>query len=266
MRRSRKRKQRWLLPALCVAAVVALVIIASYLLPAGSSYLSAAVVQSQVIALTNTERAQNDVGQLTENAQLDAAAQAKAADMAAKGYFSHVGPDGKEPWAWIAGAGYDYEYAGENLAVKFTDSSDVVNAWMASPTHRANIVKPEYTDIGVGVADGTYQGEPATFVVQYFASPASADNTPSEPVGAVTTPAPSATPVAATPAASVAATSAPQVEGAQIQTEVAISAPFWQQWLQNVTSLFATAVHSLTASVVTSQSGVIDTGAASTSR
>jgi hypothetical protein len=133
----------------------------------------AAVLPGEIIALTNTERAQNSVGQLTENALLDAAAQAKANDMAAKGYFSHVGPDGKQPWAWIAGAGYRYQDAGENLAVRFVDSTDVVNAWMASPTHRANIVKPVYTDIGVGVAQGMYQGEPATFVVQYFGTPLS---------------------------------------------------------------------------------------------
>jgi hypothetical protein len=131
----------------------------------------AAVLPGEVIALTNTERTQNSVGSLRENTLLDAAAQAKANDMAAKGYFAHVGPDGTEPWVWIKSAGYDYQYAGENLAVQFTDSTDVVNAWMASPTHRANIVKPQYTEIGIGVAQGTFKGEPATYVVQYFGAP-----------------------------------------------------------------------------------------------
>lgn len=135
----------------------------------GANFL-AAVVQSEIIALTNAERADSKVGALTEQAQLDHAAQAKARDMAAQGYFAHVGPDGTEPWAWIANAGYNYRYAGENLAVRFVDSKDVVNAWMASPTHRVNIVKPVYTDIGVGVAEGLYLGQPATFVVQYFAT------------------------------------------------------------------------------------------------
>ena len=136
----------------------------------GDNFL-AAVLSGEGIALTNTQRADNKVGNLTENALLDAAAQAKANDMAAKGYFAHTGPDGKEPWAWVAGAGYHYQYAGENLAVRFVDSKDVVNAWMASPTHRANIVKPVYIEIGVGVASGLYQGQPATFVVQYFGTP-----------------------------------------------------------------------------------------------
>ncbi len=133
----------------------------------------AAVVPGEIIALINVQRGQNDVGALQENSYLDAAAQAKAEDMAAQGYFSHIGPNGKTPWAWIEGAGYTYQYAGENLAVRFVDSTDVINAWMASPTHRANIVKGVYTDTGVGVAQGIYQGQPATFVVQYFGSPAS---------------------------------------------------------------------------------------------
>ena len=61
----------------------------------------AAVVPAEIIGLTNTERAQNNVGNLTEDALLDKAAQAKASDMAANGYFAHVGPDGKTPWQWI---------------------------------------------------------------------------------------------------------------------------------------------------------------------
>lgn len=137
---------------------------------AAKNYLSA-VLPGEVVVLTNTERAQAGDQPLHENAFLTLAAQNKAKDMAAKGYFSHVGPGGKPPWDWIIESGYSYQYAGENLAVRFDSSSDVVNAWMASPTHRANIVKPVYTEIGIGVADGMYEGAPATFVVQYFGTP-----------------------------------------------------------------------------------------------
>jgi uncharacterized protein YkwD len=169
----------------------------------GSSFL-AAVVQSEVISMTNDERAQNKVGTLTENSLLDAAARAKAQDMAAKGYFAHVSPDGREPWDFIVAAGYDYQYAGENLAVRFVDSKDVVDAWMASPTHRANITKVQYTDIGIGLAQGTYEGASATYVVEYFGSPA----------GAVApTPAPAARALAAAPAPRA---ENPQVLGASI--------------------------------------------------
>lgn len=138
---------------------------------AGGNFL-AAVESAALIALTNGDRSSYRLTPLTESNLLDIAAQAKANDMAAKGYFSHVGPDGKEPWSWIATAGYKYDYAGENLAVHFADSSDVENAWMASPTHRANILKSQYTNIGIGIAQGFYQGQPATYVVQYFGSPA----------------------------------------------------------------------------------------------
>ena len=158
-------------------ALLAVVILAEGVLVAGllarqsGNGFLAAIIQGEIIALTNRERAQNNVGTLRENTSLDAAAQAKADDMARVGYFAHVGPGGKQPWAWLDGVGYDYQYAGENLAVRFVDSKDVVNAWMLSPTHRANIVKPVYIEMGVGIAQGVYKGQPATFVVQYFASP-----------------------------------------------------------------------------------------------
>jgi len=138
----------------------------------GSNFL-AAVIQSEIVLFTNAERVQNKVSALKESVLLDRSAQAKADDMAARGYFAHNSPDGKQPWSWITAAGYNYRYAGENLAVRFIDSKDVVVAWMASPTHRANIVKPNYTEVGVGLAQGMYKGQPATFVVQHFGRPAS---------------------------------------------------------------------------------------------
>ncbi|MBX4198760.1 CAP domain-containing protein [Candidatus Parcubacteria bacterium] len=132
----------------------------------------AAVLPAVVAALTNDARRVNNEASLTGNALLDKAAQAKANDMATKGYFSHVSPDGTLPWQWISRAGYRYEYAGENLAVNFEDSDRVVNAWLASPTHRFNILRPQYTEIGIGTATGIYNGRQATFVVQMFANPA----------------------------------------------------------------------------------------------
>ncbi|MBX4191896.1 CAP domain-containing protein [Candidatus Parcubacteria bacterium] len=156
-------------------ALLALILGAEGFFVAGlatNSEQSAAVVQSDLVTLTNEERALNNNSILTENGLLDLAALAKAKDMAAKGYFAHTGPDGKLPWAWLAEVGYRYQLAGENLAVRFTESNDVVEGWMNSPTHRANILKPEYTEIGIATAEGEYQGEPATYVVQYFAAPA----------------------------------------------------------------------------------------------
>ena len=134
----------------------------------------ASVLPGVLETLTNQARAASDAPALTRNAQLDKAAQLAADDMAAKGYFAHVSPDGKDPWYWLQQAGYLYSYAGENLAVNFSDSEALQKAWMASPTHHANIVKPEYTQIGFGTAQGVYEGKKTTFVVEFFATPATA--------------------------------------------------------------------------------------------
>jgi Cysteine-rich secretory protein family len=133
----------------------------------------ASIFPAVVADLTNTQRTDNGLPALTLSPLLTEAAQDKANDEAAKGYFSHVSPDGTLPWYWFKLVGYNYSFAGENLAVNFNDSSDVVNAWMASPTHRANILKQEYTETGIGMATGTYQGQATIFVVQFFAQPES---------------------------------------------------------------------------------------------
>jgi hypothetical protein len=135
-----------------------------------TNYL-ASVLPGVVTALTNDARSADNLAILTDDPTLDTAAQAKANDMSAKGYFSHVSPDGTLPWHWFDSAGYDYEYAGENLAVNFDDSKQLVDAWMASPAHRANILGSHFTSIGVGIASGMYQGKSTIFVVQFFARP-----------------------------------------------------------------------------------------------
>lgn len=130
----------------------------------------ATVLPAALTTLTNADRAAQGEPALLEDPELDKIAQAKADDMAAKGYFAHVSPDGKTPWDFLGDAGYPYTYAGENLAVDFTESSDVETAWMNSPMHRANILKQEYTRVGIGVAQGMYEGHETTFVAQYFAA------------------------------------------------------------------------------------------------
>jgi uncharacterized protein YkwD len=127
----------------------------------------------EIIALTNKDRAVFGVAELHADALLSAAAQKKAEDMAAHGYFSHYSPEGVSPWYWFTAVGYRYTRAGENLAVHIDDPRELEAAWMASPSHRDNILKEGYTHIGIGVSRGTYKGKPATFVVQLFATPAS---------------------------------------------------------------------------------------------
>lgn len=131
----------------------------------------ATVLPSVLTNLTNNARTQNGLPILTENEFLKKSAQLKAEDMAKKSYFAHTSPEGITPWYWLTKTGYKYSYAGENLAVNFFESEDVAKAWMASPTHRANIVRKEFTEIGIATAKGIYQGHEAVFVVQFFGKP-----------------------------------------------------------------------------------------------
>ncbi len=131
----------------------------------------ASVLPSVLVNLTNENRADNNLSTLSTNPVLQLAAQMKANDMATRSYFSHTSPDGKEPWYWLNQAGYSYSYAGENLAVDFVDSDDVTDAWMKSPTHRANMVNQHYTEVGIAVAQGVYKGKNTLFVVQFFGAP-----------------------------------------------------------------------------------------------
>ncbi len=136
-----------------------------------NNYL-AAVLPSVLDNLTNQNRQAQDLNVLTVSPALNKVAELKAEDMAQNGYFAHTSPDGKTPWYWFNLVGYKYEYAGENLAVDFTDSQDVAVAWINSSTHRANILKSTYTEVGTGVATGTYNGNSTVFVVQVFGKPA----------------------------------------------------------------------------------------------
>lgn len=156
------------------AIVIILVVLAQfhqYIFLKISHKISGSIINSMVVDITNQERQAVGLGDLKINEALRKAAQAKAQDMAEKSYFAHNSPDGKNPWYWIDQTGYTYKSAGENLAVNFDYSKDVVDAWMNSPTHRANIVKAKYQEIGIGIAEGFYQGRPTVFVVQMFATP-----------------------------------------------------------------------------------------------
>lgn len=109
---------------------------------------------------------------LSVNQLLEEAARLKAEDMAKNGYFAHTSPDGKTPWYWLDKASYVFKYAGENLAINFTDSEETHKAWLASELHRANIMNEKFSEIGVGMAKGIYQGRPTVFVAEFFGTPA----------------------------------------------------------------------------------------------
>jgi len=122
---------------------------------------------------TNLERQKNGLGQLTLNEKLDQAAYLKAEDMFADQYWAHDAPDGTQPWKWLGDVKYDYNKAGENLAKNFASTDTAVAAWMASPEHRANILDPEYSEVGFALVSGNLNGSPTSIIVALYGSPAS---------------------------------------------------------------------------------------------
>ncbi|MFH1129516.1 MAG: CAP domain-containing protein [Patescibacteria group bacterium] len=128
----------------------------------------AVVTGAELIELTNQERSAQGLEPLIVNARLVDAATKKAIDMINQGYFSHTSPKGLSPWYWFTKAGYKYSAAGENLARGFSESEYVHQAWMNSPTHKANILNGNYKDIGIAVIRGTINGKETTVAVELF--------------------------------------------------------------------------------------------------
>lgn len=140
------------------------------LLPVVKSQAGASGVQAdEIINLTNEARRQNDLPSLASNHLLAKAAQAKAKAILKSQYFSHDQPAMNKKFAdWVKEEDYRYLVVGENLAMGFGSSSAVVEAWLKSPSHRDNILKKEYQDIGLAVAKGKINGQNAYVVVQYL--------------------------------------------------------------------------------------------------
>lgn len=182
----------------------------------------AAVVSATLVDLANADRMAEGLQDLNVNPTLVAVAQAKANDMATKGYFAHTSPQGLDPWHWFKQEGYAFTYAGENLAVDFSDSADVERAWMDSPTHRKNVLDPKYTEIGIATAQGWFEGRYTTFVVQAFGAPAAATQ---QPIVAVEVPEEPTVVAAAAVEPTVLGSAAAQEPRAEVHVQVAVSAP-----------------------------------------
>lgn len=186
-----------------------------------SPEMLATIYPNIVATLSNENRKTFNLPELTYNPLLEEAARLKAEDMVLQGYFAHVSPQGVDPWHWIKKAGYEYEYAGENLAINFSDSSDVTKAWMESPGHRANILNGKFTEVGVATVKGHVSGRETVFVVQMFGSKSAeqvakdvAATTQSTVVSNATT-----TPVASSTATLQVSSTTPVVLGVMTSTE-----------------------------------------------
>lgn len=152
--------------------------ILSYAMP-GVLGISGNIDQKRIIELTNQERKKAGVDPVNENSALGKAAALKARNMFEENYWAHFAPSGKSPWDFILGSGYKFTFAGENLAKNFSTSEDVVKAWMASPTHRDNLLNSKYKDIGIAVEEGILNGQKTILVVQEFGSTSALAGKPS---------------------------------------------------------------------------------------
>lgn len=130
-----------------------------------------AIDTAKLIAEVNNERVSNGLVPLVQNNRLDRAASQKAISLTKIQSLIHTKSQDGVAWSFINDAGYLYEIAGENLAVNFQSEEEVVSHWMNSPTHRANILRSDFVDVGVAVAQGKYEDKMADYVVMYFARP-----------------------------------------------------------------------------------------------
>jgi uncharacterized protein YkwD len=135
--------------------------------PNGEPSFTLTAAEKKFLELTNAERIKNKLPPLKLNLTLSKVARAHSENMARQGKMVHV-LDGKDQFARIKGSGYRYRFAGENLARGDVEVAEMVETLMKSPSHRANILKPEYTEIGVGLAPAPKE---RTYYTQVFASP-----------------------------------------------------------------------------------------------
>ncbi len=132
---------------------------------------SSEITTEKLLTNTNEVRVKDGLGTLKTSPELTHAATEKVNDMLNRNYWAHTAPDGREPWDFMADGGYHYTTAGENLARGFNTSDGVVKAWLESPTHRANLLDQEYTEIGLAIKTGQIDGQVTTVVVAMYGRP-----------------------------------------------------------------------------------------------
>ena len=129
------------------------------------------ITSAKMLSLINQSREENGLIVLTANQKLTNAAGAKTDDMFEYQYFDHNSPSGVTPWDWIKVAGYDYRYAGENLAIDFVMAESAHKALMASDSHRENILNQNYTEVGISVKKDIFEGSKSVIIVMEFGTP-----------------------------------------------------------------------------------------------
>lgn len=129
------------------------------------------VTSGAIIEATNELRINAGLRPLAPEPRLAAAAQEKIEDIRENKYFAHNSPDGVEVWDFIKDQGYSFRAAGENLAINYTDTNTLINAWLDSPSHKQNLMQAQYRDIGVAVQTVEFDGRSHIIIVQLFGDP-----------------------------------------------------------------------------------------------
>lgn len=150
-----------------IKSIIVFVVLTITLLSYQNAFASS-ISEDKLGNLLNQERSARSLNTLEWNSKLYKAANNKADHMIKNNYFEHYSPIGVSPWDFIHSAGYDYRYAGENLAMGFVTSEATHDAWMASPLHKENILNPNYSDYAIAATTGEINGEDTTIVVQMF--------------------------------------------------------------------------------------------------
>lgn len=132
--------------------------------------VAATPLETQILVKLNQERLAHGLKAVASNHLLDQAATDKAATLLAQGWFDHITKDGRTPWDFVHAAGYHYTLAGENLAMDFSDANSIHAAWLASPSHRENMLDPAYSDVGIATVSGTFDDHATIMVVELFGS------------------------------------------------------------------------------------------------
>src|ERR1043166_189631 len=129
--------------------------LAALLLAFATPLFAADITPDSVLSEMNSYRAKQGLAPLRFDPRLVLAAGDRMQDMEDLQYWSHDAPDGRAPVVWLKPRGYDFRFAGENLATGFETVELLVQGWMESPGHRANIMSPDYDDVGIAVIDGS---------------------------------------------------------------------------------------------------------------
>jgi uncharacterized protein YkwD len=149
----------------------------SFIYPIDKESASAVTLQTsaiqEVVKEINKERISRGISPLQLNSTLSSIAQSRSVYLAGAGRIFHLSAPAGTPWPELWNAGYPYSAAGENLALGVETPPELVARWMASPTHRDNLLSRLYVDVGLGVTTGSYvsAGRPVSYVVAYFGSP-----------------------------------------------------------------------------------------------